>query len=109
MARMHESARRSNTIRRKVDKHWLMTPQIVVEPPMPRRRKLFIAGSTALFLALAGAIALWLPEYQAIAWALVLFSSCHAAFFLVLPRGQGPINDSGMAASDLLGDYSEAF
>lgn len=70
-------------MRRKMNPPWWLPSRAIAEPRIPRRWKLFIALSTAILLALAGAIALWLPEYRPVAWALVLFSSCHASFLLV--------------------------
>jgi hypothetical protein len=53
------------------------------EAAIPRGCKLFVAISTAVYLGLAGGIALWFPQYSAIAWALVLFSAHSAGFVLV--------------------------
>jgi len=60
------------------------------EPGIPRRWRWFIALSTGSFLALAGVIGLWFPEYAAVAWALLLFSACHATFLLVQRVGCEP-------------------
>ena len=60
------------------------------EPRRPRRWKLFIVFSTAIFLGLAAIIALWLPDYRPIAWALILFTSCHVAFLVVQGKGAQP-------------------
>jgi hypothetical protein len=72
---------RSTIMRRKVKPYQFASSRAVAMPCMPLRWK-FIVLSTAILLALAGTIALWLPEYRSIAWALVLFSSCHASFLL---------------------------
>jgi hypothetical protein len=77
-------------MRRKANLPWLRPARTVPQPRIPRRWKLFIALSTASLLALAGAIALWLPEYRAVAWALVLFSACHASFLVVQRVGCEP-------------------
>jgi hypothetical protein len=68
------------------------------EPRIPRRWRWFIALSTGSFLALAGVIALWLPEYRAVAWALLLFSSCHVSFLVVQRIGCEPttLPDDGL-------------
>jgi len=57
---------------------------------IPRRWRWFIALSTAFFLSVAGVIALWFPEYVAVAWALLLFSACHVTFLLVQRVGCEP-------------------
>jgi len=77
-------------VRPKVSKHWFPRERAATEPRIPRRWKLFIALSTAAFLALAGVIALWRPEYRSVAWALVVFSACHASFLLVQRVGCEP-------------------
>ena len=53
------------------------------EPGIPRPWTLFIVFSTAVFLGIAAVIALCMPDYRPIAWALVLFSSCHVSFLVV--------------------------
>jgi len=65
------------------DMNLFFPPRKTHEPSIPRRWKLFIVFSTAIFLGLAAIIALWLPDYRPIAWALVLFSSCHVSFLVV--------------------------
>jgi hypothetical protein len=60
-----------------------------------RRWAWFIALSTACFLSAAGIIARWFPEYAAVAWALLLFSACHATFLLVQRVGCEPVAASG--------------
>jgi hypothetical protein len=54
-------------MRRKVNTPWWLPARASAEPRIPRCWKLFIALSTAILLGLAGAIALWLPEYRPVA------------------------------------------
>jgi hypothetical protein len=77
-------------VRPKVSKHWFPRERTATEPRIPRRWKLFIALSTATFLVLAGGIALCWPAYRPVAWALVVFSACHASFLLVQRVGCEP-------------------
>jgi hypothetical protein len=76
------------------------------EPRIPRRWRWFIALSTGSFLALAGVLALWFPEYRAVAWALLLFSSCHVSFLVVQRIGCEPMTvpEAGLEEEARQGD-----
>lgn len=69
-------------------------------PGIPRRWIWFIALSTGLFLGVASVIVLWFPQYAAVAWALLLFSSCHASFLLVQRVGCAPMPDDASPEED---------
>jgi hypothetical protein len=90
-------------MRRRVNLHSLLSARTVPEPRIPRRWKLFITLSTASLLALAGAIALWLPEYRAVAWALVLFGACHASFLVAQRVGCKPAARPGRTLDSAAG------
>jgi hypothetical protein len=44
---------------------------------------MFIALSTGLLLALAGAVRVWFPAYASLAWMLLLFGLVHGTFLCV--------------------------
>ncbi len=62
----------------------------IAEPAIPWRWKVYLAISTASFLSLAAAIALWVPVYEPIAWSLLIFSSCHLSLLVVQRVGCDP-------------------
>ena len=83
-------------MRRSAHNERLLVAPVRGVPGIPRRWTWFIALSTGLFLGVAGVIALWFPQYAAVAWALLLFSSCQASFLIVQRVGcELPSADAG--------------
>jgi hypothetical protein len=60
------------------------------EQPLPWGLRLFIGGSSVLFLGLAGSIMLWFPEHAFFVSALVIFGLAGFSFLLSGRRARTP-------------------